>query len=226
MNMQFTKTQIVMLAACGLLGLVLIYELFAPLGEIAVPTANAAKAHVSTVAPAVYVPPPAEAFAIIDDRSVFNPLRTRVASSDDIVDESNSGSGLPSDLTLIGVIIDPQTKMALLRSPASPTVISVKEGGTIDGWQVFHVLPDQVVFASDGKLQALKLSDNKPSASPPTQQSDPDQPSVDDTQQPADEQQSGDDNQTTDDQQPADNPQPEDGGSPQQADNGDSQPNR
>ncbi|HEX3810889.1 MAG TPA: hypothetical protein VHW02_14435 [Rhizomicrobium sp.] len=69
--------------------------------------------------------------------------------------------------------------MALLKSAAAPAVVSVTEGGVIDGWRVSTVLRDRVVFMAAGVRQELKLSDNKPNATPPSAAAAADKPSDD-----------------------------------------------
>jgi hypothetical protein len=162
MTPHFTRAQIVLLVLCGGLGILLAYELFAPLREYRPPAVDAPHRTYAVETPALYSVPAFDAFANIDERSVFNPLRTRVASASDIGNETAAGDNLPPDLALIGVILDGQTKMALLKSSAAPMVVGVPQGGTIEGWQVADVLPDRVVFAAHGSRQELKLSDNKP----------------------------------------------------------------
>jgi hypothetical protein len=169
--MRFTNAQVALIALCAALGAALIYELFAPLREYRPPAADNTHAAYAVALPAMYTPPAFEAFANIDEKSVFNPLRTPIVT-DSGGTATAAGDALPSDLALIGVILDGPVKMALLRSSASPLAVSVPEGGVFEGWQVSSVLPDKVVFAAHGDRQELQLSDNKPPAAKDADQPD------------------------------------------------------
>jgi hypothetical protein len=175
MTMRLTNAQVMLFALCGLLGIALIYELFAPLREYTPPAQGSTHAAFAATTPAMYTPPAFETFANIDERSVFNPLRTPIASDSGVT--TAAGDALPADLALVGVILDGATKMALLKSSSAPQVVAVPQGGVFEGWQVSSVEPDKVVFAAHGDRQELKLSDNKPPAAAAQDQSDaPDHP--------------------------------------------------
>jgi hypothetical protein len=173
MTMRLTNAQVMLFALCGLLGVALIYELFAPLREYTPPAQDSTHAAFAVTMPALYTPPAFESFANVDERSVFNPLRTPIASDSGVA--TAAGDALPADLALVGVILDGATKMALLKSSSAPQVVAVPQGGVFEGWQVSSVEPDKVVFAAHGDRQELKLSDNKPPA-PAAAEDQPDAP--------------------------------------------------
>lgn len=179
--MRFTNAQVALLSLCAVLGIALIYELFAPLREYHPPAVDNTHAAYTVPMPAMYTPPPFEAFANIDERSPFNPLRTPIATEAGSAG-ATAGDSLPSDLALVGVILDGPTKMALLKSSAEPLAVAVPEGGMFEGWQITNVDADEVVFAAHGDRQELKLSENKPAPPPDADQSDkPDDTSSDDS---------------------------------------------
>ena len=163
MTMSLNPAQVVLAGVCAALLVVLGYLLFAPLPEIALPQVHAQAEPVEDDAPLPrFEPPPMAAFAEIDDRSVFNPARVRV-SSPSLAGTSNATT-LPSDLSLVGVILDGEKKLALIKSPQEPLAVGVGVGGTIEGWQVTRVEPDRVALRAGGPEQQLLLSDNKPPA--------------------------------------------------------------
>lgn len=171
-GMRFTKAQIALLALCGLLGIALFYELLAPLSEYRAPAVDVSHADYTVAMPAMYTPPSFETYANIDEKSAFNPLRTPIVT-DTGGAATAAGDALPSDLALIGVILDGPTKMALLKSSSAPLAVGVPEGGTFEGWQVASVEADKVVFAAHGDRQELTLSANKrPAASTDADSSD------------------------------------------------------
>jgi len=173
--------QLVLAAICAGFAVLLGYLLMAPLPEISAPPAvhphSAAAAHKNgdddsdddsdsgddsdnTITMARFDAPPRQTFAEVDDRLVFNPARTRVVAPSQ--PGTSNATSLPSDLSLVGVILDDNTKLALFKSPAESLAVGVSLGGSIDGWQVTRIDPDSVALRAGGPEQELKLSNNKP----------------------------------------------------------------
>jgi hypothetical protein len=163
MTLNLNPAQLVLSGICAALLVMLGYLLLAPLPEISVPEVHARVQSVDEDPPLPrFEPPPKTAFAEVDDRSVFNPARVRVSSQS--VAGTNSAATLPSDLSLVGVILDGEKKLALIKSPQEPLAVGVGVGGTIEGWQVTRVEPDRVALRAGGPEQQLLLSDNKATA--------------------------------------------------------------
>jgi hypothetical protein len=163
MNFSLNPVQLVFSAVCGALAIALGYLVLAPLPEISVPPAQARAAPVDDDTPLPRFEAPSKAaFAEVDDRSVFNPTRVRVASSS--VPGATNSATLPSDLSLVGIILDDNKKLALFKSPQAPLAIGIGIGGSIEGWQVTRVEPDRVALRAGGPEQEMKLSDNKPAS--------------------------------------------------------------
>ncbi len=161
MNLRFTVAQLVLLGLCGVLAVTLGWLWLAPLPEYPAPEIHLRAEATDNVAPAPFSPPPREAFAEVDDRSVFNPQRTRVVASQ--APGAVNTTSLPSDLSLVGVILDGDTKLALFRTQSAPLAVSVPLGGTIEGWQVARVEPDRVVMHAGAADQEMKLvAGNRP----------------------------------------------------------------
>lgn len=110
-----------------------------------------------------FIAPSKQAFAEVDDRLVFNPARTRVEAPSQ--PGTSNATSLPSDLSLVGVILDDNTKLALFKSPNEPLAVGVGLGGSIEGWQVTRIDPDRVALRAGGPEQEMSLSSNK--APPP-----------------------------------------------------------
>ena len=160
MTLSFNPAQLVLSGVCAALLVLLGYLLFAPLPAISLPPAHARAETVEDDAPLPrFEAPPRAAFADVDDRSVFNPARVRV-SSPSIAGATNATT-LPSDISLVGVILDGEKKLALIRSPQQPLAVGLGVGGSIEGWQVTRVEADRVALRAGGPEQELKLSDNK-----------------------------------------------------------------
>jgi hypothetical protein len=64
-------------------------------------------------------------------------------------------------MSLVGVILDGERKLALIKSPQAPLAVGLGVGGTIEGWQVTRVEADRVALRAGGPEQELRLSDNK-----------------------------------------------------------------
>lgn len=178
--------QLVLSAVCTGLVVLFGYLLVAPLPEISAPPVvhphPAAAAHKKAdsdddsdsdssdddsdndaTTMARFIAPSKQAFAEVDDRLVFNPARTRVAAPSQ--PGASNATSLPSDLSLVGVILDDNTKLALFKSPNQPLAVGVSLGGSIEGWQVTRIEPDSVALRAGGPEQEMSLSSNK--APPP-----------------------------------------------------------
>jgi type II secretory pathway component PulC len=163
MTLNLNPAQLVLSGVCAMLLVVLGYLLFVPLPEISVPQMHARAETVEDDTPlSRFEAPPMAAFADIDDRSVFNPARVRVSSPS--VAGATNATTLPSDISLVGVILDGEKRLALIKSPQAPLAVGLGVGGSIEGWQVTRVEADRVALRASGPEQELKLSDNKPTA--------------------------------------------------------------
>jgi hypothetical protein len=182
---RLNPAQLLLSAICAGFAVLLGFLLVAPLPEISVPPV--ARSHPAAAAHKAsdsdddsdtdddsdddattverFVAPSQQEFALVDDRLVFNPSRTRVVAPS--LPGTSNATSLPSDLSLVGVILDDNRKLALFKSPAAPLAVGVALGGSIDGWQVTRIEPDRVALRASGPEQELSLSTNKaPPASP------------------------------------------------------------
>ncbi|HEY1615365.1 MAG TPA: hypothetical protein VGF97_16915 [Rhizomicrobium sp.] len=166
MNVRFTVAQIALIAFCGVLTATLAWLWLAPLPEYPATDIHLRSESTDGTAPAIYTPPPRETFADVDDRSVFNPERKRVMPAQTA--GAVNTTSLPSDLALVGVILDGDTKIALFHTTSSPLAVSVAVGGSIEGWQIARVEPGRVVLHAGGTDQEMTLNAGKPSSNPPS----------------------------------------------------------
>lgn len=164
--MRLNPAQLALSAVCAFLALLLGYMVFAPLPEIPMAHIQAAQQDEpddDTPLPRFQVPPK-QAFADVDDRLVFNPARARIVSANQT--GGPTGASLPSDLALVGVILDGDTKLALIKSQTAPLAVGVEVGGSIEGWEVTRVEPDRVALRAGGPEQELRLSTAHPPGGP------------------------------------------------------------
>lgn len=151
--------QLALAGLCGALTLTLAYEIAAPIppfevaksGEIYRPAAITFQDAANT--------PPAESFGDIDAHPIFSSSRTPVASHYAI--GGGATSAFPTDVTLIGVIIEGKTRMALVKTGSEPFARSVPQGGEVEGWTVTEVDPDKIVLSSGVKKQEILLAANR-----------------------------------------------------------------
>ncbi|MDE2184065.1 MAG: hypothetical protein KGJ78_13685 [Alphaproteobacteria bacterium] len=147
---------------CAALAGMLAYLALAPLPSWT-PAAAAVVGHpLPDVAAKAFIAPPSDAFAVIDSRPIFNPQRTPVAAFTDTLSGGQGGSASVGDLSLVGIILDRGTRLALLKTSSQPLAVALTTGGSIDGWQVVEIGEDHVVMRSNGSDQVLSLSRNHP----------------------------------------------------------------
>jgi general secretion pathway protein N len=160
MNVLPQSPQTVIAGFCGLLFIVLVYQLAAPLPNIdpaAASTPSRAPANAGrTIASVAFSMPSRDSYADIDARPIFNPTRMPIDGAADGSDTASKPPPPPSS-SLVGVIIDGDTRMALLRSEGAGFAKTVTVGDDVDGWKVAEVDADQVVLRAGSLSSSLKL---------------------------------------------------------------------
>jgi hypothetical protein len=149
-----------------LLAAALIYQVAAPLPDFDPPQVQL-KTRTQQIAAVVPVStPPPEAFAEIDARPMFSPARKGIATA-----ATGEATTQPPDVTLVGIIVDAQDRMAMLRTPGSPLANAFRVGATISGWQLSEIAPDRIVLSAGAARDEIRLDANKappkPASAPP-----------------------------------------------------------
>lgn len=67
----------------------------------------------------------------------------------------------PLAFVLIGVVMSPQSKHALLSKPGSGEVIKVQPGDIVEGWQVESMTADSVSLSRGGEHQKIYLDEER-----------------------------------------------------------------
>ncbi len=147
-----SRIQMVLTALCALLALALIYEVAAPAPEFSVPMVNAPQRAAAAPAFTPYAPPPATAFDAINSRALFDPRRQPIKSVN-----GPETSAPPPQITLLGVILSPDRRLAIVKSQSSPLALSIGVGETIEGWQVTAIEADRLVLHSGSSDDVIKL---------------------------------------------------------------------
>lgn len=156
--------QTALLLLCGSLLVALIYEIGAPLSPLAVPQVHLAQRDVALPPLPVFQPPSPADFSVINERPVFSPQRLPVRPA---ATPSETVSAPPPQVTLIGIITDGQTKLALVKLPGAPFATGVGIGGDVGGWQVSRIDPDGLVLHSGQTDFVVKLNGSSPGTNPP-----------------------------------------------------------
>jgi hypothetical protein len=157
--------QLALAGICGALSLVFAYEIAAPISPFDVPKS----AEVYRPAPVTFEDtanaPSAASFDDINAHPIFSASRAPIASHVDVT-HGGTSSAFPTDVSLIGVIIEGQTRMALVKTASEPFARSVPQGGEIEGWTVSEVDPDKIVLSSGASKQEILLAANQAAQSP------------------------------------------------------------
>ena len=126
--------------------------------------------------------PPIESLSETIERPLFLPDR-RPPSLDELQQEvENVESGL---FTLVGIIVSPRQRIALVKVRGSQDVLQLSEGQQANGWTVLQINPGDVIFESKDKTETIELIDIKPAPTrrPTARQRQPQQPAQEQPQQ-------------------------------------------
>lgn len=156
-----SPAQIGLLLAAALLTALLLHELtasppsFGNAGsEIAEPVATPAAA---AAAQGGLTLPPIQDFAEADARPLFSPLRRPPRAE---AGNMAAAPPPPMNVALIGIIMGPEERIAIVRTPSSPTTVNARIGKTLDGWEFVEIEADHVVLKSGSTEQEVRLRQN------------------------------------------------------------------
>jgi len=153
-------TQLALASLCGGLTLILAYEIAAPIAPVDVPRSAQTYRPAAITFQDTANAPSSASFGDIDAHPVFSAARTPIASRTPL-GTSGGSSAFPSDVSLIGVIIEGRTRLALVRTASAPFATSVPQGGQIEGWTITEIDPDRIVLSSGVTRQQILLAANR-----------------------------------------------------------------
>lgn len=171
MKIALTPWELALSGLCIVLGGAILYECAAPL-QAFTPPALELKKHQAVATTAFFSPPSEASFAAIDARPLFSPTRKPIDVPQAAGGPAGSGPSAPPPLlnvVLVGVILDGEKQLALVKVQGAPFAASLKVGATLDGWQVKEIASDKVVFHAGTAEQVLGLGDQRASQSQPAQ---------------------------------------------------------
>lgn len=147
-------------ALCATVGAAWLYTMTAPLPAYSVPSVAVPNPGELPPAPPPFVAPPAATFVVIADRPLFDPHRKQYLPP--AKPEGNKAAPPPPpNLSLVGVIIDSDRRLAMVKSSDAMLAMSVSIGAEIGGWQVASIEPDRIVLTSGTTQDEIRLESNK-----------------------------------------------------------------
>jgi len=111
--------------------------------SVAAPVSPAAPAPASDSGP-IFVMPPLSSFADVLARPLFSETRRRPKAG-------TASDDKPADFTLVGIVISPTERHALLSHGTPAQLAHVAVGQSIDGWTVTAIEPSRVLLAQGGR---------------------------------------------------------------------------
>jgi len=160
MNMELTRPQTALTLTCIPLAILFAYEMVAPAPHFAAPQMALARHTMPPVHWAQVAPPAPDIYAAADARPVFNPARQPFVEA--AKPDAGNAPPPPPTATLIGVIMDSQNRMALMRVPTSPLAQSFAIGATVEGWQVTEIQSDSVQLRLGANVMTITFAAHGP----------------------------------------------------------------
>ena len=154
------------MAACAAAAIFVAFQLWrgdAPIGpadDERATSAPAGAAAGSETTDQAFVMKPAEDFADIADRPLFNRSR-RPAPPDETKAAAGAAAAgevaAAAKIALNGVLLTGQRRVALLRFDNDPKVMHVAEGQEAGGWRIEKIIADRVVVRRNGQASEIIL---------------------------------------------------------------------
>ncbi len=151
-----SSTPLLLLLLCGILGLLVYLELeeglriFEPQPAAdTIPIERAATAsgqgQFEAGPAAIFAMPPLRSYAEIVRRPLFNATRRPPAPASVAAIPQAAPELPPLRFLLIGLIVSPEERVALIRPGDGGAVIRVLEGQEVERWVIEKILPDRVI---------------------------------------------------------------------------------
>ena len=120
----------------------LVWQAVDPYTPPAVPISSVTAPAIADPEPSELAAFPSEAFAEISARPLFSPSRRPAIAP---IPAAVIAAPLPTNLMLVGIISNPEGRMAVLRALGTPTAIIVAAGQTVAGLTVVEVQASSVL---------------------------------------------------------------------------------
>ncbi|HUD52834.1 hypothetical protein [Parvibaculum sp.] len=153
---RLTRVQLFLAGGVLFAGAYYAYELAAPPPRFESPTiVSSPIAEAKTPAPAGFIAPDAQAFAVIDERPIFSPLRK--SPKIEAQGAAQAAAPPPANVTLMGIVIGPDDRFATLKTPASLAVLIARPGQEVGGWKLVEVEADHILLRAGANDQEIRL---------------------------------------------------------------------
>lgn len=171
--MTLRPAQIAMTALCAVMAALFVYELMASPADYALPVIQLKPRAVAFVPPPAFVPPAADAFNAINDRSLFLPSRKSLTAPDTGATAAPSGPPPLPQVTLIGVLLDGQASVAEVKVNGAAFAQAIHLGDALESWRVAAIAPDHISlryggFTQDVHMDAHAAGPQQPGDAAPT----------------------------------------------------------
>ena len=168
MTPRIAPVQAGLLALCFALAALTIYEMSAPPTQFVLPIIHL-KPRIAASAPQPsFIAPSPATFEAINDRPVFLPARKALAApADKTVAAAAAGPPPLPSLALVGVILDGQDSLAMIKLAGAPFAQAMAVGTSIGGWQITGVEADKIVLHAGTFEQDVRLDAKPAGQSPP-----------------------------------------------------------
>ncbi|HTQ15197.1 MAG TPA: hypothetical protein VMH86_15095 [Rhizomicrobium sp.] len=178
MNLRLSRAQMAMAGLCALLALLLMYELMAPPTQFSLPDVHLKPKLLAIQPPPPFIAPPVGSFNAINDRPLFLPSRKAIAAPAAGPGAQAAGPPPMPNATLVGVIMDGQNSIAMVKVGGAPFAQAMGTGASIGDWQISAVGADRVELKSGSYTQELRMDAHAvpPSPSPAPGQTAPGTP--------------------------------------------------
>lgn len=137
-----------------------LYALLAPASAYPVPAVRLPPLSAPPPPPTAFAAPPPNAFAAIGDRPLFDAERKKYVPPPK-PDEAKQAPPPPPNLSLVGVIIDSDKRLAMVKASDGMLASSIAVGANIGGWQVAAIEPDRIVLTAGTAQDEIRLDANK-----------------------------------------------------------------
>jgi hypothetical protein len=145
----------VLIVACVTCAAVVYLELTdEPVVVRAAETAASAPSLATTAEDGPFVMPPLATYDEVTARPLFSVTRRPAAVA-------RQASATMSSLTLAGVVISRDGRVALIRQDKSPSLTRAREGQQVGGWTVQSIAADRVVVSNGAAQTELKLHEDR-----------------------------------------------------------------
>jgi hypothetical protein len=112
--------------------------------------------------------PALASYDMIEERPLFVEGRRPPPEEDEeSAEESVTVSVTPPSLSLLGVLITPEGRLALVRTSKPPEVKRLREGDLVDGWKLAEIGAASILFSQGELEESFPLREYKYPAQPP-----------------------------------------------------------